>query len=148
MTVGVIALLIVFQPELRRALEQLGRGRFFSSPLLGLAEEELNRVIDHIASAAEKLSQNKIGALIILEKQTGLNEYIETGVKIGGLASTELLINLFVPNTPLHDGAIIIRNDRIMAAGCYLPLTENPNLSKELELGIGQLWVLPKSQML
>nr|WP_296969939.1 diadenylate cyclase CdaA [Tepidanaerobacter sp. EBM-38] len=132
MTVGVIALLVVFQPELRRALEQLGRGRFFSTPLLGLGEAEMNKVIDYIASAAEELSKEKTGALIVLEKQTGLNEYIETGVKIEGCVSTELLINIFVPNTPLHDGAVVIRNDRIMAAGCYLPLTENPNLSKEL----------------
>jgi len=132
MTVGVIALLVVFQPELRRALEQLGRGEFFSSSLLGLAEEELNKVIDHIAEAAEELSKGQIGALIVLEKETGLNEYIETGVKIGGSVSTELLINIFMPNTPLHDGAVIVRNDMIVAAGCYLPLSENPNLSKEL----------------
>jgi len=132
MTVGAIALLIVFQPELRRALEQMGRGRFFSTPILGLGEEELNRLIDHIAGAAEELSKDKIGALMVLEKQTGLNEYIETGVKIGGNVTAELLINIFIPNTPLHDGAVIIRNDKIMAAGCYLPLTENPNLSKEL----------------
>lgn len=85
MTVGVIALLVVFQPELRRALEQLGRGKFFSSSLLGLAEEELNKVIDHIAEAAEELSKGQIGALIVLEKETGLNEYIETGVKIGAV---------------------------------------------------------------
>lgn len=132
MTVGMIALLIVFQPELRRALEQLGRGRVFSTPLLGLGEEEMNRVIDYLAIACEELSRDKIGALIVLEKQTGLNEYIETGIKMSADVTTELLINLFVPNTPLHDGAIVIRNDKIMAAGCYLPLTDNPNLSKEL----------------
>lgn len=132
MTVGVIALLIVFQPELRRVLEQLGRGKFFSTPLLGLGEKELNKIIDYIANAAEELAKDKIGALMVLEKQTGLNEYIETGVKISGDVSTELLINIFIPNTPLHDGAIVIRSDKIMAAGCYLPLTENPNLSKEL----------------
>ncbi|TYP58857.1 diadenylate cyclase CdaA [Thermosediminibacter litoriperuensis] len=132
MTVGVIALLVVFQPELRRALEQLGRSRFFASPLLGLGEEELNWLIDNLAEAAEELSKNRIGALMVLERQTGLNEYIETGVKIGGYVTAELLINIFIPNTPLHDGAVIIRNDKIMAAGCYLPLTENPNLSKEL----------------
>src|SRR5690606_35070491 len=78
------------------------------------------------------LSKGQIGALIVLEKETGLNEYIETGVKIGGSVSTELLINIFMPNTPLHDGAVIVRNDMIVAAGCYLPLSENPNLSKEL----------------
>jgi diadenylate cyclase len=132
MTVGVIALLIVFQPELRRGLEQLGRGRFFSTPLFGLGEEELNLIIDHIAGAAGELSKDKTGALMVLEKQTGLNEYIETGIQINGNVSAELLMNIFVPNTPLHDGAVIIRNDKIMAASCYLPLTENPNLSKEL----------------
>ncbi len=132
MTVGVIALLIVFQPELRRALEQIGRGRFFSAPLFGLGEEEMNRIIDHIAGATEELSKNNTGAIMVLERQTGLNEYIETGVKIGGFISGELIVNIFVPNTPLHDGAVIIRSDKIMAAGCYLPLTENPNLSKEL----------------
>jgi len=132
MTVGVIALLVVFQPELRRGLEQLGRGRFFTTTLLGLGDKELNRLLDHITEAAEELSKNRIGALIVMEKQTGLNEYIETGVKINGNVSVELLLNIFVPNTPLHDGAVIIRNDKIIAAGCYLPLTENPNLSKEL----------------
>ena len=128
----VIALLIVFQPELRRGLEQLGRGRFFSTPLFGLGEEELNFIIDHIAGAAGELSKDKTGALMVLEKQTGLNEYIETGIQINGNVNAELLMNIFVPNTPLHDGAVIIRNDKIMAASCYLPLTENPNLSKEL----------------
>jgi diadenylate cyclase len=133
MTVGVWALLIVFQPELRRALEQLGRGKvFITSPILGMGEEEMDKLIDQIAGAAEELSKSNIGALIVLEKQTGLNEYIETGIKISGDVTAELLMNIFVPNTPLHDGAVIIRNDKIMAAGCYLPLTENPNLSKEL----------------
>ncbi|MDN5331095.1 MAG: diadenylate cyclase [Tepidanaerobacteraceae bacterium] len=132
MTVGVIALLVVFQPELRRVLEQLGRSRFFSSSLFGLGEEELSFLIDNLAQAAEELSKNKIGALIVLERETGLNEYIETGVKIEGYLTAELLINIFIPNTPLHDGAVIVRNDKVMAAGCYLPLTENPNLSKEL----------------
>ncbi|WP_213950850.1 diadenylate cyclase CdaA [Tepidanaerobacter syntrophicus] len=132
MTVGVIALIVVFQPELRRALEQLGRGKLFSTPLFGLAEDEMNQLFDCIAEAAEELSKEQIGALVVLEKQTGLNEYIETGVKIEGRVSAKLLINIFIPNTPLHDGAVIIRNDRIMAASCYLPLTANPNLSKEL----------------
>ncbi|MGB9840226.1 diadenylate cyclase CdaA [Thermovenabulum sp.] len=132
MTVGAIALLVVFQPELRRALEQLGRSRFFSGTMFGWGEKEILRLIDSVAEACEELSKNKIGALMVLEGQTGLNEYIETGVIIGGQVSPELLINIFIPNTPLHDGAVIIRNDKIMAASCYLPLTENPNLSKEL----------------
>lgn len=132
MTVGVIALLVVFQPELRRGLEQLGRGRFFSSPLLGLVDEEVDKVLEEIATAINALSQEKIGALIVLERETGLNEYSETGISIGGDVSTELLINIFIPNTPLHDGAVVIKNDKVVAASCYLPLTENPNLSKEL----------------
>ena len=91
----------------------------------------MNRIRSY-CRATEELSKNKTGAIMVLERQTGLNEYIETGVKIGGFISGELIVNIFVPNTPLHDGAVIIRSDKIMAAGCYLPLTENPNLSKEL----------------
>lgn len=132
MTVGVIALLVVFQPELRRALEQLGRGKFFSSPLLGLRDEEVDKVMEQLASAVSVMSRDKIGVLIVLERETGLNEYVETGIGIGAEVSAELLINIFIPNTPLHDGAVIIKNDKVVAASCYLPLTENPNLSKEL----------------
>lgn len=132
MTVGVIALLIVFQPELRRGLEQLGRGKVFIKPFFSMGEEEINRIINEIARAAQYFSKNKIGSLVVLERETGLNEYIETGISLGSRLSAELLVNLFVPNTPLHDGAVIIRNDKIMAAACFLPLTENPNLSKEL----------------
>lgn len=132
MTVGVIALLVVFQPELRRALEQLGRGRFFSSPLLGMGDEEVDRVIEEIASAVGVMSKDKIGVLVVLERETGLYEYAETGISIGGDVSAELIINIFIPNTPLHDGAVIVKNDKVVAASCYLPLTENPNLSKEL----------------
>lgn len=132
MTVGVIALLIVFQPELRRALEQLGRGGFLVNPFFSISEEEINKLINELAHAVQVFTKNKMGALIVLERNTGLNEVIETGVEIGGKVTAELLVNIFIPNTPLHDGAVVIRNDKIMAAGCFLPLTENPNLSKEL----------------
>lgn len=132
MTVGVIALLIVFQPELRRALEQLGRGGFLVNPFFSISEEEINKLINELAHAVQVFAKNKMGALIVLERNTGLNEVIETGVEIGGKVTAELLVNIFIPNTPLHDGAVVIRNDKIMAAGCFLPLTENPNLSKEL----------------
>lgn len=132
MTVGVIALLVVFQPELRRALEQLGRGRLFVTPFFSFSEEEVNKMINEMARAVQVLASNKIGALIVIERETGLNDVIETGLEIGGKLTTELLLNIFIPNTPLHDGAVLIRNDKIMAAGCFLPLTENPNLSKEL----------------
>jgi diadenylate cyclase len=132
MTVGVIALLIVFQPELRRGLEQLGRGRMIIRPFFSLGEEEVNKIINEIARAVQVFNKNKIGALIVLERQTGINEYIETGIPIGANVTAELLVNIFIPNTPLHDGAAIIRNDKVMAAGCFLPLTDNQNLSKEL----------------
>lgn len=132
MTVGVIALLVVFQPELRRALEQLGRGRLFVTPFFSFSEEEVNKMISELARAVQSFASNKVGALIVIERKTGLNDVMETGLEIGGKLTTELLLNIFIPNTPLHDGAVLIRNDKIMAAGCFLPLTENPNLSKEL----------------
>ncbi len=132
MTLGVIALLIVFQPELRRALEYLGRSRLLSKSLVELADEELNDKVKEITDAAASLSRQKIGALIVLEMETGINDVIETGNRIEGIISSSLLINIFIPNGPLHDGAVVIRKDKIMAAGCFLPLTENQNLSKEL----------------
>lgn len=131
MTVGVIALLIVFQPELRKALETLGRGEFIRRTLLN-EENSGESTINSVVEAASYLSRAKIGALIIMERDMGLNEVIDTGIKLDSLVSSELLINIFIPNTPLHDGAVIIRGDRIMAASCFLPLSENPNLSKEL----------------
>lgn len=127
-----VALPVVFQPELRRALEQLGRGRLFARSFLVMGEEEWGRVIKEIVEAAETLSRHKLGALIIIERETGLNEVVETGTRLEGLVSAELLINLFVPNTPLHDGAVIIRGDRILAAGCFLPLTENPDIDRAI----------------
>lgn len=131
MTVVMVALPVVFQPELRRALEQLGRGRFFhNSSQLNAAEKET--LFEELARTVTALSKNKIGALIVLERQTGLNDYIETGIKIDGLVSSEFLINIFIPNTPLHDGAVIIRGNRIQAAGCLLPLSDDRTLTKEL----------------
>ncbi len=131
MTVGVIALLIVFQPELRKALETLGRGEFIKKNWLN-DEDDGDKMIGGVVDAAAYLSRAKIGALIVIEREMGLNDVIETGIKLDSLVSSELLINIFIPNTPLHDGAVIIRGDRIMAASCFLPLSENPNLSKEL----------------
>ena len=128
-TFGVLAVFIIFQPELRRGLEQLGRGKLFGR---SKDEEELTRSISHIIKAVNYLSRRKIGALIVFERQTGLNEYVESGIPMQSLISSELLINIFIPNTPLHDGAIIIQGTRITAAACYLPLSENPFISKEL----------------
>lgn len=131
-TVLVVALPIVFQPELRRALERLGRGKFFARPMSMLNEETLTIVVDQIVRAVKVLAKENIGALIMLEREIGVNDFIETGTKIDGMVSTEFLVNIFIPKSPLHDGAVIIRGDRIAAAGCFLPLSENPNLSKEL----------------
>ena len=132
MTVGTLAILIVFQPELRRGLEYIGRSRFFSKSLIEIRGENMSRVVDEIVEATASLARQKIGALIVLEKQTGLNEVVETGTKIGGTVSSDLLINIFIPNTPLHDGAVIIKDDIIKAAACFLPLTDSSSVSKEL----------------
>lgn len=129
-TIGLLAIPILFQPELRRALEQIGRGGFFS---LSLSHSiDVQKTATEIVKASQVLARNKIGALIIIERKTGLTEYIETGTQIEGLVSSELLINTFIPNTPLHDGAVIIRGQRMVAAGCFLPLSENRNLEKTL----------------
>lgn len=132
MTVGVVAVLVVFQPELRRGLEYIGRTKVFSKSLAEVQGEEIKKTVDQIVDAYASLSRQKIGALIIIERETGLNEIAETGTEINGKVSSELLINIFIPNTPLHDGAVLINKDNIKAASCFLPLTENINLSKEL----------------
>ncbi|MDF2922757.1 MAG: hypothetical protein K0R57_1671 [Paenibacillaceae bacterium] len=130
-TYGVMALIIIFQPELRRALEQLGRGKLFTRSTTD-EDHEVNRRIGEIVKTVNYLSRRKIGALIVFERETGLTDYVESGIPLHSHISSELLINIFIPNTPLHDGAVIIRQDVIMAAGCYLPLSENPFISKEL----------------
>ena len=132
MTVGLIALLIVFQPELRRALEYIGRTRFLTKSIADIEHEEIERLVEEVGEATASLSRQKIGALVVLEKETGLNEVVETGTPIMGQISRALLINIFIPNTPLHDGAVVVRKSRVMAAGCFLPLTENATLNKEL----------------
>lgn len=130
-TFGIITvILILFQPEVRRALEQLGRGSLFVRS--NGSDHDMNERINQIIKAVNYLSARKIGALIVFERETGLNEYIESGIRMESLISSELMINLFIPNTPLHDGAVIIRGHQIMAAACYLPLSENPFISKEL----------------
>ncbi|WAH37430.1 diadenylate cyclase CdaA [Alicyclobacillus dauci] len=130
--VGLFAIPVVFQPELRRALEQLGRGQFWNLSLSQQGSEEAQQAVNEIVKATQVLSKTKIGALIVVERKTGLNEYIETGTSIEGYVSSELFINLFIPNTPLHDGAVIVRSNQIVAAGCFLPLTENRSLDKQL----------------
>lgn len=128
----IVVLPIVFQPELRRALEQLGRGRFFARPLFALPQQDVARMIEEVVRAVEQLSRNKVGAIIVIERETGLNEIIETGIIIDGIVSAPFLVNVFIPNTPLHDGAVIIRGNRVMAAGAFLPLTEEAGPGPEL----------------
>lgn len=129
-----LALVVLFQPELRRGLEQIGRSKFrdyfsFEEENIGL---QTSAVIEEIIRATSEMSKNYTGALIVIERDTKMGEIINTGVYLDSNISSEVLINIFTPNTPLHDGAVIIRANRIKAAACFLPLTENPNLSKEL----------------
>ena len=130
--VGFIALVIVFQPELRRALEYLGRTSMFSFANIEKDTTNSDKIIKEIISACASLSRQKIGALIVFEQKTGLDDMVDTGTTIGGYISSGLLINIFIPNTPLHDGAVIIEEYKIKAAGCFLPLTENKFLSKDI----------------
>jgi len=129
-----VALPIIFQPELRRALEHLGRGRLLKASLRSdeEQEEELQRTIDQVVRAAEILGRTKTGALIVLARGTGLGEYIDSGIKLDAVVSAELLVNIFVEKTPLHDGAAIIQNNRVAAAACWLPLAESTVLSHDL----------------
>jgi diadenylate cyclase len=128
---GFLAIIIIFQPELRRALEQLGRGRFFSrssSP----DDEDQEKTVEAIVKATDYMAKRRIGALISIERETGMSDYIETGIGLDAKVSSELLINIFIPNTPLHDGAVILQKNSVAAAACYLPLSESPFISKEL----------------
>lgn len=127
-----IALPILFQPELRRALEHLGQGQFFSHGASLLDKKEAATVVDEIVKTAKKLSQTRTGALMVIEREMKLNDISVTGIHIDGIISSEFLLNVFIVNTPLHDGAAIIRGNRLISAACVLPLTENNRLSTEL----------------
>ncbi len=136
-SVGIIAVVIVFQPELRKALEQLGKknivGELFSFDDDKTTQEKFSdRTINELVKATFELSRTKTGALVVIEREINLEEYIRTGINIDSAISSQLLINIFEHNTPLHDGAVIIRGDRIVSATCYLPLSSNMELSKEL----------------
>ena len=128
---GFLAIIIIFQPELRRALEQLGRGRLFARTAMQ-EEEEHDRLMEALSKSVNYMAKRRIGALISIERETGLSEYIETGTPLKSVVTSELLINIFIPNAPLHDGAVILQKNQIAAAGCYLPLSESPFISKEL----------------
>jgi len=121
---GVIAVLILFQPELRLALEQIGRGHIFGVGLTSLRREQIARLVDELVGGTRQLSRDRSGALLAVEREVGLNDVVQTGRQMDSLVSSDLLRTIFYPGTPLHDLATVIRGDRIVAAGCLLPLTE------------------------
>jgi len=130
--VGLIALVVVFQPELRRLMERLGGSSVRDIFLPKAQSADSIQTVEYTVSACRAMSRQKIGALIVFERENSLEEYFGTGTLINADVSEELLKNIFFPKAALHDGAVVIRADRIAAAGCVLPLTENPNLSREL----------------
>jgi diadenylate cyclase len=134
--VGIVAVIVLFQPELRRALEELGRKNIITDVLARDDAEKNGRLNDNtiqeLVSAAIAMSKNKTGALIVLEQDVALGEYESTGINIDACVTSQLLVNIFEKNTPLHDGAVIIRDNRVLAATCYLPLTNRSDINKEL----------------
>lgn len=130
-TLGVLSFVIIFQPEIRRALEHLGRSAF-NDRQLAPEERELDELVTEIVEAVESMSETRVGALIAIERKTMLREIIATGTLVDAKVSAEIIENIFIPNTPLHDGAMIIRGDRVYAAGCMLPLTSSNEISKKL----------------
>ena len=133
-SIAMIALVVMLQTELRKALEELGRKNFFSSMLVD--KKDINklslRTINEIVKACVEMAKVRTGALIVVEKMQSLADYERTGIEVDGLVSSQLLINIFEKNTPLHDGAVIIHENRVTSATCYLPLSDNMALSKEL----------------
>ncbi len=129
---GALVLVILFQPELRQVLEQLGRGAMWGSMRHSSHTEEYQNAINGMVECCMHLSRRRVGALIVIEQKTGLKEYIDTGTRIDGVVSSPLLENIFEPNTPLHDGAVIVQGSRVVAAACILTLTENRDVAREL----------------
>lgn len=127
---SVLAIIIIFQPELRRGLEHLGRGSFFKSNQRKI--DPAKKMIQQIDQAVQYMAKRRIGALVSIQMETSLEEYISTGIALDADISGELLINIFIPNTPLHDGAVIIKNHKIAAAAGYLPLSESSLIPKDL----------------
>ena len=132
MTALAIMIIVVFQPELRKILETIGRSNILTKSFADIRGEKVDKCVEEIVHAVFSLSRQRIGALIIFERSTGLGDVVETGTILNSAISSELLINIFIPNTPLHDGAVVIKNDTIKAAACFLPLSTEQSISKEL----------------
>ena len=133
--IGLLAVVVIFQPELRHALENLGGKKFFGNLFtIGRSEEVKfsDKTIDELVKACFAMGKVKTGALIVIEDRIRLDEYIRTGIDVDGLLTSQLLINIFAKHTPLHDGAVIVRGDRVVSATCYLPLSDSLRLSKDL----------------
>ena len=135
--IAIIAVVVIFQPELRKALEQLGQKKYFKS-ILPFTEKKdkgerfSDKIVNELVRACFELGKNKTGALIVIEQDILLTDYEKTGIPVDGIVTSQLLINIFEHNTPLHDGAVIVRGDRIVSATCYLPLSDNMQISKDL----------------
>ncbi len=131
-SLGAVAIIVVFQPELRRALEYLGRSKIMKSPLSQVDKEKGKKITYHIAKAIETFSRDRVGALIVFERETNLSDIMESGTIVDAELSEQMLGNIFYEGAPLHDGAVIIRDGRVYAAGCVLPLTSSKTISKDL----------------
>lgn len=131
LTIGVLSMVIIFQPEIRKALEHIGSSTFNDLRIMA-NDEDLEKLVHEIVEAVDNMALTKTGALIAIEQKTGLDDYIKTGTQIDSIVSDSLIENIFVKNTPLHDGAMIISYDRIIAAGCVLPLSQNQSIDKLL----------------
>jgi len=127
----VLALIVLFQPELRRALAQIGQSRFFQGMALA-AREQRGHLLDDVVKAADALAAKRIGALMVLERGVSLRNYSELGVPLDAMVSADLLVSLFLPYSPLHDGAVFVRGNRVAAAGCFLPLSRNTQLGRNM----------------
>jgi len=137
MSVGLVGLVVIFQPELRRSLEELGQKRLvqlFNSDTRGKRDEDRfsDKTVNELVRACFEMGRAKTGALIVIEQDTPLAEYERTGIRVDGIITSQLLLNIFEKNTPLHDGAVLVRGNRVTAATCYLPLSDNMRISKEL----------------
>lgn len=139
-SVAIVAIVIILQPELRKAIEELGTKNYFSSLISGITDQSKatedgrfsDKTINEIVRAAIDMGRVKTGALMVIEQKQSLSDYERTGIDVDGVVTSQLLINIFEKNTPLHDGAVIIRGNRIVSATCYLPLSDNMRLSKDL----------------